>query len=284
VIPSPEVCDGLDNDCNGIADGLALTCYEGSSGTAGVGACLAGTRTCTGGAWGACAGQVLPSGEACDGADNDCDGTPDEGLSQACYSGPQGTQGVGLCKAGVAACANGTWGYCGGEVIPLPESCDGSDNDCNGDVDDVPWPAADSCEPNDDLNSCWNLGEVKNVGVVYSMSGRTFHTSGDSDFFYWSYQGNLCCSYYWMCRAVGLPSTARVKIWLGLDGKGLPLTWDKVNQTSGEVAPGTVVSADVSDSTLWPYALGVGVTASQGMTSCASTYTVECKLSATPSW
>ncbi len=31
------------------------------------------------GAWGACAGQVLPAGETCNGVDDDCDNLFDDG-------------------------------------------------------------------------------------------------------------------------------------------------------------------------------------------------------------
>lgn len=60
------------------------------------------------------------------------------GQTQSCYSGPQGTAGMGECQAGVETCQNdGTWGPCDGEVLPTTESCNGLDDDCNGTVDDV---------------------------------------------------------------------------------------------------------------------------------------------------
>jgi hypothetical protein len=65
--------------CGQCVNGATRSCYTGPAGTAGVGVCSAGTQTCTSGVWGPCAGQVLPSAETCDGLDNDCDGTYDEG-------------------------------------------------------------------------------------------------------------------------------------------------------------------------------------------------------------
>ena len=59
--------------CNGTADdGLFRSC-----GTA-VGECVAGTETCSGGAWGACTGDTGPATETCNGRDDDCNGVTDQ--------------------------------------------------------------------------------------------------------------------------------------------------------------------------------------------------------------
>jgi hypothetical protein len=80
-----EVCNGLDDDCDGSADennvcvcatGQTQSCYTGPAGTLGVGICAAGTQTCTAGVWGACQNQVQPGVENCALApDEDCNGT-----------------------------------------------------------------------------------------------------------------------------------------------------------------------------------------------------------------
>jgi hypothetical protein len=43
---------------------------------------------------------------------------------------------VGECVAGTQTCRAGDWGHCDGSVDPVPEVCDGLDNDCNTLVDD----------------------------------------------------------------------------------------------------------------------------------------------------
>jgi hypothetical protein len=87
-------------------------------------------------------GEPVP--DTCNGIDDDCDGSVDEELTQACYTGPAGTENVGLCRGGTQICVAGAWGSCVGEVLPgvetcnpdvnnnnnIDENCDGSDLDC----------------------------------------------------------------------------------------------------------------------------------------------------------
>ncbi len=125
IVPSTEVCNNLDDDCDGTTDeSLSISC--GSD----VGACAPGTSTCTAGVWGACAGSITPSAETCNNLDDDCDGSTDESLSQAC-----GTD-VGACVSGTQTCSAGVWGTCAGSVGPVSESCNTFDDDCDGVADE----------------------------------------------------------------------------------------------------------------------------------------------------
>ncbi|MBT8491558.1 MAG: hypothetical protein KJO07_00750, partial [Deltaproteobacteria bacterium] len=77
-----------------------LDCFDGDPALAGVGACTRGTRSCLEGTntWSACEGSAAPRFEVCnDGRDDDCDGTADEGVLNACGNclAGCGTTGVG---------------------------------------------------------------------------------------------------------------------------------------------------------------------------------------------
>ncbi|MDP3153201.1 MAG: thrombospondin type 3 repeat-containing protein [Archangium sp.] len=70
----------------------------------------------------------------------------DPGKMYSCYSGPAGTDTVGVCRKGSALCmAAGKLGVCEGEIIPERELCDGDDNNCNGQVDEGVTNACGGC-------------------------------------------------------------------------------------------------------------------------------------------
>ncbi len=82
--PTMDVCDGVDNDCNGRVD-EGCPCVFGTTQQCnvernGVGICRAGTQTCGATGWSmGCSGTVLPAvSEICgNGVDDDCDGQTD---------------------------------------------------------------------------------------------------------------------------------------------------------------------------------------------------------------
>jgi len=67
--------------------------------------------------------------ETCNGADDDCDGAVDEGLTRACG------EDVGACMPGVEQCVEGAWAECDA-VGPVDELCNDADDDCDGEVDE----------------------------------------------------------------------------------------------------------------------------------------------------
>jgi hypothetical protein len=108
----PEVCDGVDNDCDHLTDALPdgrpivepRPCATGLPGR-----CAVGHTLCGAGGRVLCRVDVSPAEETCDLVDEDCDGDVDEGTRNAC-------------------------GTCG----PAPEEqCNGVDDDCDGEVDEV---------------------------------------------------------------------------------------------------------------------------------------------------
>jgi hypothetical protein len=144
VGPAEEICDGLDNDCNAAVDEVFpeqhQLCGFIEGADYGVGVCTPGVMKCdNGGLY--CDGHVGPSEETCDGLDNNCDGSVDEGVANTtaivCYDGPDGTMAIGECRAGVRYCTDGGFdGPCDGQVLPIEEICDNLDNDCDGEVDE----------------------------------------------------------------------------------------------------------------------------------------------------
>ena len=122
-------CDGVDQDCSGTPDDG----YVPSA--CGVGVCV-GQSACVAGEEQACV-PGLPTGDDadCDGVDQDCSGTPDDGyVPTSC--------GRGVCVAS-SACEEGREVPCvPGDPTGDDDDCDGLDQDCSGTPDDSYVPSS----------------------------------------------------------------------------------------------------------------------------------------------
>ncbi len=130
-----EVCNGRDDDCDTRTD-EGLTTPSNFCNPNGV--CAGTSATCSGmGGWVCNYPATYQSTETrCDGLDNDCDGTRDEGFS----IGTSCSVGVGACRrTGMIICNPMMTGSVCSVTTPGPsstETCNNLDDDCNGVADD----------------------------------------------------------------------------------------------------------------------------------------------------
>ena len=80
-VPAAETCNGVDDDCDGVADEGVVQPAAACASTNAFGTCT-GTWQCGGTAGWVCPAPT-PVAEVCDGADNDCDGQTDEDFKDA---------------------------------------------------------------------------------------------------------------------------------------------------------------------------------------------------------
>ena len=165
-----EICDGVDNDCDGRVDGPTTdaggACNNAPSGTA-TGACTnTGTVTCIGGTLD-CIGAPSPRGETCNGIDDDCDGTRDDAPTDV---GRVCATAVGVCSAGFSVCTAGTLG-CVRSVMPSAELCNGLDDDCNGSIDDAPTDASLGTACGTDVGACMRGTRTCVGGAILCTGG-----------------------------------------------------------------------------------------------------------------
>ena len=147
-----------------------------------IGVCGAGTVVCDGTAGLICSTSSAVEVETCDNQDDDCDGLTDESLdldgSSLGALADVGCTILGVCsaQAPVASCAGGSYScdYSGVTDYEGTETlCDGKDNDCDGQIDDVN-PASDS--------DCDTEGECADFTATCNGAGGWSCVYNDPDY------------------------------------------------------------------------------------------------------
>ena len=115
-----EVCDGVDNNCNNQIDEsdpvVGLSCNTGL-----LGPCAAGVIVCNTGAL-VCDPTYSPQAETCNGEDDNCDGSADEG-NPGCGANQFCVSGSCACSAGFANCNGNPVDGCEVNTTSDPNNC-----------------------------------------------------------------------------------------------------------------------------------------------------------------
>ncbi len=159
-VGDPTCSDGLDNDCDGSTDTADSDCVGVCTDNDGDGYC-AETDDCDDNN-----AAINPGADdsQCDGVDNNCSGTADDG-----YVSVDTTCGVGECAAtGVTTCVNGVESDTCTPGTPAADdsTCDGLDDDCDGTADEDYVPVDTTC----------GVGECASTGTLDCVNGSTVDT------------------------------------------------------------------------------------------------------------
>jgi sugar lactone lactonase YvrE len=138
--PKSEECNCKDDDCDKVADNTPAGGW-GACTAQTPNACKAGTYECKNCRL-ECVPNQTPKPEECNGVDDDCDGTADNGNPGG--GKPCATGQPGICAFGTTKCDGGKT-VCIPDENPSTEKCDGLDNNCNGMVDEGTRNACGLC-------------------------------------------------------------------------------------------------------------------------------------------
>lgn len=135
-VKGSEVCDGVDNDCDGVVD------EDLGTKTCGVGACARTVAACVNSQPGQCV-PGTPSVEVCNGLDDDCDEQVDNGVLRTFFADQDG-DGFGNPAASTQACTAPP-----GDVVNN-QDCNDSDSSIHPGAEDIPGNGIDEdCDGQD---------------------------------------------------------------------------------------------------------------------------------------
>ena len=156
-----ETCNGLDDDCDGATDEAFPLLGEPCDGED-EDICITGEWTCHGGEL-ICNEWNGPTPEICNGADDDCDGSIDEGFEQV---------GMPCDGPDEDACEEGQWVCLDGDIscddlsATTLETCNGLDDDCDSNTDEAFAESGLPCD-GEDPDQCTD-------GVTLCVEGALF--------------------------------------------------------------------------------------------------------------
>ncbi|MBK9646705.1 MAG: FG-GAP repeat protein [Deltaproteobacteria bacterium] len=195
-LTATEICDGVDQDCDGVADDGVGTVYyadldgdsygDAENSTISCGAAPSGYELLAGDCDDGDA-TISPVGvESCDGADNDCDGDVDEAGATGTTLVYVDADGDGYGGADSALTCGVPSGYAAtstdcddsaGSINPgAVEACNGFDDDCDGDSDEAGATGAESWAPDVDGD-----GQGSETGAVSACVAPTGYVRSTTD-------------------------------------------------------------------------------------------------------
>lgn len=203
-----EVCNGVDDNCDGQADeGVQLTFYADNDND-GFGNAAVTTNACTpppgyvpdpSDCDDANAATNPDAAEVCNGIDDNCNGTVDEGVQQTFYADAD-NDGFGNFNSSVLACSpppnyvsnSSDCNDANGSVNPdAADVCNGTDDNCNGQVDENSITA--TITPSGTITECKNvkvtLTANTGTGITYSWFRNNVIISGATESTYKTKKG-----------------------------------------------------------------------------------------------